>query len=61
MELIPVEIVEAAEVSPVMTAAPTGRRGAIEIALVGGARVQVDANVNEAALKRVLSALKATA
>jgi len=27
---------------------------------VGGARVQVDANVNEAALKRVLLALKAT-
>jgi transposase len=60
MELIPVEIVGAAESSPVMAAAPTERRGAIEIALVGGARVQVDANVNEAALKRVLSALKAT-
>ena len=42
--------------------APTAadRRGAIEITLVGGARVRVDANINEAALKRVLSALKAT-
>ena len=59
MELIPVEIVSAAESSPA-TATPPERRGVIEIALVGGARVQVDANVNEAALKRVLSALKAT-
>ena len=60
MELIPVEIVGAAESSTAMPASPPERRGAIEIALVGGARVQVDANVNEAALKRVLSALKAT-
>lgn len=59
MELIPVEIVGTPEGSPAM-AAPTERRGAIEISLVGGARVHVDANVNEAALKRVLSALKAT-
>lgn len=58
MELIPVEIVSAPENSPA-TAAATERRGAIEIALAGGARVQVDAYVNEAALKRVLSALKA--
>jgi transposase len=57
VELIPVEIVSAPESSPAMAA--TERRGAIEISLVGGARVQVDANVNEAALKRVLSALKA--
>jgi transposase len=49
-------VIEAAETSR----GPTERRGAIEIAFVGGARVQVDANVNEAALKRVLSALKAT-
>jgi len=60
MELIPVEIVGAAESSPAMAAATAERRGAIEITLVGGARVHVDANVNEAALKRVLSALKAT-
>ncbi len=60
MELIPVEIVPVAESSPVVAAALVERRGAIEIALAGGARVQVDANVNEAALKRVLSALKAT-
>jgi transposase len=60
MELIPIEIVAAAKSSPVVAAALVERRGAIEIALAGGARVQVDANVNEAALKRVLSALKAT-
>src|SRR5665213_1186424 len=60
MELIPGEIVPVAESSPVVAAALVERRGAIEIALAGGARVQVDANVNEAALKRVLSALKAT-
>jgi transposase len=60
MEMIPVEIVGAPESSPGRTAAPTERRGAIEIALAGGVRVQVDAHVNEAALKRVLSALKAT-
>ena len=60
MELVPVEIVGAAESSPAMAAASPERRGVIEIALVGGARVQVDANVSEAALKRVLSALKAT-
>lgn len=59
MELIPIEIVGSAEGSPATTT-PTGRRGAIEIALAGGARVHVDAHVNEAALKRVLSALKAT-
>ena len=60
MELIPVEIVGGVGSSPAVAAALVERRGAIEIALAGGARVQVDANVNEAALKRVLSALKAT-
>jgi len=59
MELIPVEIVGAQDASPVTTA-PADRRGAIEITLASGARVHVDAHVNEAALKRVLSALKAT-
>jgi transposase len=33
----------------------------IEIVLVGGIRVRVDAGVSEAALKRVLSAVKAAA
>ena len=59
MELIPIEIVGSADDSPAATVAPAARRGAIEITLVGGARVHVDAHVNEAALKRVLSALKA--
>lgn len=59
MELIPIEIGGAPEASPVTTA-PTDRRGAIEITLASGARVHVDAHVNEAALKRVLAALKAT-
>lgn len=59
MELIPIEIVGAVESSPA-TPLPTGGRGAIEITLTGGARVHVDAHVNEAALKRVLAALKAT-
>ncbi|MGK9230867.1 hypothetical protein KXS07_02425 [Inquilinus limosus] len=34
------------------------RPGAIEIALPGGARVRVDAFVNQGALRRVLQALK---
>ena len=59
MELIPVEIVGAPEASPVTTAL-ADRRGAIEMTLAGGARILVDAHVNEAALKRVLLALKAT-
>jgi hypothetical protein len=46
--------------SPARAAAAAERRGTIEIALIGGARVHFDANVNEAALKWVLSALKAT-
>jgi transposase len=60
LEMIPVEIVGASEGSSATTAAPAERRGAIEISLACGVRVQVDANVNEAALKRVLLALKAT-
>ncbi len=34
------------------------RRGAIEISLPNGARVSVDAEVDEAALRLVLSAIK---
>jgi len=37
------------------------RPGLIEIDLVDGTRLRVDAFVNERALQRVLSALKATA
>ena len=35
-----------------------GKAGAIEIALPGGARISVDASVNEKALSRVLRAMK---
>ena len=61
MELVPVEIVGEPESPPATPAMAVERRGAIEITLVGGAHVRVDANVNEAALRRVLSALKAAA
>jgi len=44
---------------PASAAASSGERpGAIEIALPGGARVRVDAFVNQGALRRVLQALK---
>ncbi|RAZ83077.1 IS66 family insertion sequence hypothetical protein [Mesorhizobium hawassense] len=61
LELIPVEVI-----SSVPAAAPTvtggaEQRGVIEIVLVSGVRVRVDAEVSEAALRRVLSALKAAA
>ena len=60
MELVPVELVSDPGSSHAMAPIAVDRRGAIEITLVGGAHVRVDANINEAALKRVLSALKAT-
>jgi transposase len=40
---------------------PLGAAGLIEIELPGGARVRVDGQVSEPALRRVLSALKAAA
>jgi len=43
---------------PVREASGSARRGAIEISLPSGARVSVDADVNEAALRLVLSAMK---
>jgi transposase len=42
----------------VREASGSARRGAIEISLPGGARVSVDADVDEAALRLVLSAMK---
>ncbi len=39
--------------------APAGRVGVIEVDLPGGARLRVDAQVDELALRRVLAALKA--
>ena len=59
MDLIPVDIVGAAQAPPARAAVEGEQRGAIEIALVSGERVRVDGSVSEAGLKRVLSALKA--
>jgi transposase len=60
LELIPIEIVSAPPAPPAVAveAAPGGM---IEIILAGGVRVRVDAGVSEAALKRVLAAVKAAA
>jgi transposase len=55
-DLIPVRIAEAAEGR---ASSPTERGGSMEIALANGARVRVDASVDEQALRRVLIALKA--
>src|SRR5580704_16373866 len=72
-EFIPVGIIEApATRGPAMLALPApgpapqspsaeGKTGAIEIALPNGARVSVDAFVNEKALSRVLRAMKGMA
>ncbi|WP_461384406.1 IS66-like element accessory protein TnpA [Devosia indica] len=60
LELIPIEIVSAPPATPVV-AAEAELNGVIEIVLAGGVRVRVDAGVSEAALKRVLAAVKAAA
>jgi transposase len=59
VELIPVEIVGAAQAAPAKAVTAAEPRGAIEITLASGVRVRVDAGVSEAALKRVLSAVRA--
>jgi transposase len=61
LDLIPVDVVESASGAVPTVPEETERRGMMEIILVGGARVRVDATVREAALRRVLSAMKATA
>lgn len=73
VEFIPVGVIEGPESrSPAMLALPTpepapqppsaeGKTGSIEIALPNGARVSVDAFVNEKALSRVLRAMKGLA
>jgi transposase len=70
VEFIPVGVIEGpATLGPAMLALPTpepapqspsaeGKAGSIEIALPNGARVSVDAFVNEKALSRVLRAMK---
>lgn len=59
LELIPIEMIGSAPSTP--PAAEAAPRSVIEVVLVNGVRVRVDAGVNEPALKRVLSALKAVA
>ena len=73
VEFVPLGVIEgAASGDSAILAPPTpepaqqlppveGRAGSIEIALPNGARVCVDAFVNEKALSRVLRAMKATA
>jgi transposase len=61
LELIPIEVISNAPVTSPIAATGAEQRGVIEIVLVGGVRVRVDAEVSEAALRWVLSALKAAA
>ena len=61
MTLIPIEVVDAPVISALTEVRQPDPRGVMEIILQGGVRVRVDAEVSEAALKRVLSALKAAA
>ena len=56
LDLVPVRVSAAAKCR---AASPTERGGSMEIALANGARVRVDATVDEPALRRVLTALKA--
>ncbi|TGQ04494.1 transposase [Mesorhizobium sp. M2E.F.Ca.ET.219.01.1.1] len=61
LELIPVEVISSVPAAAPAAAGGAEQRGVIEIVLLGGVRVRVDAEVSEAALRRVLSALKAAA
>ncbi len=56
LDLIPISVMAGA---PPATPAPAARDGAMEITLSNGARVRVDASVDERALRRVLAAMKA--
>ena len=58
--LIPIEVLSDATCREPAPPAPADRHGEMEIILVGGVRVRVDAGVSEPALRRVLSALKAS-
>jgi transposase len=61
MTLIPIEVLQKAEVAAPTVVAGAQCPGEIEIILASGVRVRVDAEVSEAALKRVLSALRLAA
>ncbi len=56
LDLISIRVADSAEGR---TSSPTERGGSMEIVLPNGARVRVDASVDEQALRRVLGALKA--
>ncbi|GJE03639.1 IS66-like element accessory protein TnpA [Methylobacterium isbiliense] len=60
LELIPIEVISGAPATVAAIAAEAGQRSVIEIVLVGGVCVRVDAEVSETALRRVLSAVKGT-
>ena len=57
LDLIPIGVMAQA---PRGTPVPAERDGAMEITLSRGARVRVDASVDERALRRVLAAMKAS-
>lgn len=61
MTLIPIEVLQKAEAAAPAVVAGAQCAGEIEIILASGVRVRVDPEVNEAALKRVLSALRSAA
>jgi transposase len=61
LELIPIEVIGGAPAAVPSAETAAEQRGVIEIVLVGGVHVRVDAEVSEAALQRVLTALKAAA
>ena len=61
LELIPVEVISDVQAASPSVAPGAERCGVIEIVLIGGVRVRVDAEISEAVLRRVLSALKAAA
>jgi transposase len=60
-DFVPIELLSAPSAPVPSAPAEADGLSMIEIVLVGGVRVRVDARVSEAALKRVLSAVKAVA
>jgi transposase len=59
LDLIPIGVVEAPPPTASVEAKAAEHSGVMEIALPNGARVRVDASVDERALRRVLAAMKA--
>jgi len=61
INLIPIEVLAAPAPTVPTESRRSDARGTMEIILLSGVRVRVDADVSESALTRVLSALKAAA